>query len=205
MPQARVGLVMPVATAVSASKHCPCLLLDDLNVVLFLRGSVSLIPCMADVLQIACTFHFSISSCVVLYCFSSSSSTFRNPSEFVFSAGMTSFTVRSTSTPLIMRKHLRLAGSGSRVSRTSLIHRQRGGVFGGETEPSQEALLGFRRSGETRSIRVGKTATGLEGRGSRTCALRLLARRRQSSAQSVGGYSCSSGTVFGALCGRVSF
>ena len=36
------------------------------------------------------------------------------------SCGSTSPTVRSTSTPLIMRKHLRVAGRGVSVSRTSL-------------------------------------------------------------------------------------
>lgn len=41
-------------------------------------------------------------------------------SEFDCSCGSTSPTVRSTSTPLIMRKHLRELGRGVRVSRTSL-------------------------------------------------------------------------------------
>ena len=66
------------------------------------------------------TFHFSISSCLSLYCFSRSSRTFFRPSEFVLSAGTTSLTVRSTRTPLIIRKHLRSPGSGSSVSSTSL-------------------------------------------------------------------------------------
>jgi hypothetical protein len=42
-------------------------------------------------------------------------------SAFDCNCGSTSPTVRSTSTPLIMRKHLREAGRGVRVSRTSLI------------------------------------------------------------------------------------
>jgi hypothetical protein len=41
-------------------------------------------------------------------------------SAFDCSCGSTSPTVRSTSTPLIMRKHLRVVGRGVRVSRTSL-------------------------------------------------------------------------------------
>lgn len=41
-------------------------------------------------------------------------------SAFDCSCGSTSPTVRSTSTPLIMRKHLREVGRGVRVSRTSL-------------------------------------------------------------------------------------
>lgn len=72
------------------------------------------------------TFHFSISSCCFLYCFNSSSKTFFRPSEFVVKAGMTSFTVFSTKTPLIMRKHFRLSGRGLSVSRTNL--RARGAV-----------------------------------------------------------------------------
>ena len=67
------------------------------------------------------TFHFSRSSCLILYVFIKSSRTFLMPSAFVFSAGTTSATVRSTKTPLISRKHLRLSGSGVRVSRTSLF------------------------------------------------------------------------------------
>jgi len=66
------------------------------------------------------TFHFSMSSCLVLYCFASSTRTLFMLSAFDCSCGSTSPTVRSTSTPLIMRKHLRVAGSGVRVSRTSL-------------------------------------------------------------------------------------
>jgi hypothetical protein len=67
------------------------------------------------------TFHFSISSCLVLYCLTSSSSAFLRPSELVLRIGTISFTVRSVSTPLIMRKHFRSPGSGSNVSRTSLV------------------------------------------------------------------------------------
>ena len=44
-------------------------------------------------------------------------------SAFDCSCGSTSPTVRSTSTPLIMRKHLREVGRGVRVSRTSLEER----------------------------------------------------------------------------------
>ena len=72
------------------------------------------------------TFHFSISSCCRLYCFTKSSRTFLSPSELVLSAGMTSLTVRSTKTPLIMRKHFRSGGRGFKVSRTSLCCKERG-------------------------------------------------------------------------------
>lgn len=68
------------------------------------------------------TFHFSSSSCFNLYCLTRSSRTFFRPSAFVFRAGTTSLTVLSTSTPLIMRKHLRSPGRGSKVSRTSLLN-----------------------------------------------------------------------------------
>lgn len=66
------------------------------------------------------TFHPSSSVCFDLYCFSISSSTCFNPSEFVLRAGRTSATERSTSTPFTMRKHFRSLGRGSRVSMTSL-------------------------------------------------------------------------------------
>lgn len=66
------------------------------------------------------TFHLSISSCLDLYCFSNSSRTCFRPSEFVFNAGNTSFTVLSTKTPFVRRKHLRSFGSGTSVSATSL-------------------------------------------------------------------------------------
>lgn len=66
------------------------------------------------------TFQFSISVCLALYCLSKSSNTCFSPSAFVLSAGSTSFTVRSTRTPLTMRKHFRSCGRGSRVSMTSL-------------------------------------------------------------------------------------
>ena len=66
------------------------------------------------------TFHFSMSSCLVLYCFASSTRTLFMLSALDCSCGSTSPTVRSTSTPLIMRKHLRVAGRGVSVSRTSL-------------------------------------------------------------------------------------
>jgi hypothetical protein len=52
-------------------------------------------------------------------------------SEFDCSCGSTSPTVRSTSTPLIMRKHLRELGRGVRVSRTSLGRELLVCVFGG--------------------------------------------------------------------------
>ncbi|EZF96379.1 hypothetical protein H113_03415 [Trichophyton rubrum MR1459] len=65
-------------------------------------------------------FQLSISSCLLLYCFMSSSRTCLSPSAFVFSEGITSFTVRSTRTPLIMRKHFRSRGRGWRDSITSL-------------------------------------------------------------------------------------
>jgi hypothetical protein len=68
------------------------------------------------------TFHFSMSSCFVLYCLTSSSSAFFRPSELVLRIGTTSLTVRSVKTPLIMRKHFRSPDSGSRVSNTSLYH-----------------------------------------------------------------------------------
>ena len=66
------------------------------------------------------TFHPSISSCRLLYCFTSSSSVFLSPSWFVSRMGTTSATERSVSTPLIMRKHFLSPGRGVRVSRTSL-------------------------------------------------------------------------------------
>lgn len=65
-------------------------------------------------------FHFSKSACLAWYCLTRSSKTFFNPSAFVCSAGSTSLTVLSARTPLIMRKHFRSAGSGVRVSSTSL-------------------------------------------------------------------------------------
>ena len=66
------------------------------------------------------TFHPSISSCRLLYCFTSSSSVFLSPSWFVSRMGTTSATERSVSTPLIMRKHFLSPGRGVSVSRTSL-------------------------------------------------------------------------------------
>lgn len=73
------------------------------------------------------TFHFSMSSCCFLYCFTNSSSTFFSPSELVCNAGVTSFTVLSTSTPLIIRKHLRSGGNGPKVSSTSLFRKRSAG------------------------------------------------------------------------------
>jgi hypothetical protein len=63
-----------------------------------------------------------MSSCFVLYCLTSSSSAFFRPSELVLRIGTTSLTVRSVNTPLIMRKHFRSPGNGSKVSKTSLRH-----------------------------------------------------------------------------------
>ncbi|KAI7165233.1 hypothetical protein KC349_g98 [Hortaea werneckii] len=74
------------------------------------------------------TFHLSMSSCFARYCLTKSSRTFFRPSAFVCSAGSTSLTVRSTSTPLIMRKHFRSPGKGVKVSSTSLTE-----VLAGET------------------------------------------------------------------------
>lgn len=65
-------------------------------------------------------FHFSISSCCLLYCLTRSPSTFFKPSLLVCRAGTTSATVRSIKTPLMRRKHLRSVGSGLSVSKTSL-------------------------------------------------------------------------------------
>lgn len=81
---------------------------------------VSFSPRVVHRPEIRHTFHFSISCCLLLYCFTRSSKTFLRPSEFVFRAGTTSFTVLSTRTPFIIRKHFRSPESGSRVSRTSL-------------------------------------------------------------------------------------
>lgn len=75
------------------------------------------------------TFHFSMSSCCRLYCLTSSSRTFFNPSEFIWSAGVTSFTVFSTKTPLTIRKHLRSGGRGVSVSSTSLFEQRMSGVI----------------------------------------------------------------------------
>ena len=66
-------------------------------------------------------FHLSNSSCLLLYCLTSSSSTCFKPSEFVFKAGRTSFTVLSTRTPLMSRKHFRSWGRGCSDSMTNLI------------------------------------------------------------------------------------
>jgi hypothetical protein len=63
-----------------------------------------------------------MSSCFVLYCLTSSSSAFFRPSELVLRIGTTSLTVRSVNTPLIIRKHFRSPGKGSKVSKTSLHH-----------------------------------------------------------------------------------
>lgn len=102
----------------TASRHLLARLLDDLHIVLFLHQS--LVSIESFVTQHRPTFHISISSCLLLYCLTSSSSVFFKPSWFVCRIGTMSATVRSVSTPLIMRKHLRSPGSGSSVSRTSL-------------------------------------------------------------------------------------
>lgn len=88
------------------------------------------------------TFHFSMSSCCRLYCLTSSSRTFFNPSEFVWSAGVTSFTVFSTKTPLTIRKHLRSGGRGASVSSTSLFEQRMSGVALNKAFTS-EASAGF--------------------------------------------------------------
>ena len=103
-----------------------------------LCSHASLLPCLFTFTSLHCPtvsvhccttctlllfFHFSISSCVFLYCLTRSSSIFFRPSALVWSVGTTSETVRSTSTPLTMRKHLRVPGRGCRVSRTSLMTR----------------------------------------------------------------------------------
>jgi hypothetical protein len=76
--------------------------------------------------RIGRTFHFSISSCLPLYCLTNSSSTCFKPSELVCRAGSTSLTVLSTKTPLIRRKHFRSGGSGCKVSVTSLSRQSDG-------------------------------------------------------------------------------
>ena len=95
------------------------LLLDNLDVVLLLKQGND-VSRVCDIHLGRLAFHLSISSCCLLYCLTNSSNTFFKPSEFVCNAGVTSWTVLSTSTPFIIRKHLRSGGSGPRVSRTSL-------------------------------------------------------------------------------------
>lgn len=95
------------------------LLLYNLDVVLFLKQGND-VSRVCDMHLGRLAFHLSISSCCLLYCLTNSSSTFFKPSEFVCNAGVTSLTVLSTSTPFIIRKHLRSGDNGSRVSRTSL-------------------------------------------------------------------------------------
>lgn len=73
------------------------------------------------------TFHFSSSSCLALYCLTRSSRTIFRPSEFVLSAGSTSFTVCSMRTPLMSRNALRSPESGCRVSNTNLSNSQTSG------------------------------------------------------------------------------
>lgn len=65
-------------------------------------------------------FHLSSSCSLFLYVLTRSSRTFFRPSALVWRVGITSSTVRSTSTPLMRRKHFRLLSRGARVSRTSL-------------------------------------------------------------------------------------
>jgi hypothetical protein len=97
------------------------LLLDHLDVIRFLLSTnVSPIMLGNPEHKYERTFHFSISSCLLLYCLTRSSNTLPSPSELVFRAGMTSSTVRSMRTPLIIRKHFRSPERGVRVSRTSL-------------------------------------------------------------------------------------
>ena len=91
------------------------------------------------------TFHFSMSSCCFLYCFTNSSSTFFSPSELVCNAGVTSFTVLSTSTPLIIRKHLRSGGNGPKVSSTSLFEKRSAGDFELDSQKGATLEAPFRR------------------------------------------------------------
>jgi hypothetical protein len=108
---------LDAATGLTSSR---LLLLHNLNLVLLLQMSQSSARSLVCHECVKLTFHFSISSCLVLYCFASSTSTLFMLSEFDCSWGRTSPTVRSTRTPLTMRKHLRVLGRGVRVSRTSL-------------------------------------------------------------------------------------
>jgi len=154
------------------------------------------------------TFHFSISVCLLLYCFTRSSSTFFNPSELTFNAGTTSFTVLSTRTPFIIRKHFLSAGRGSRVSRTSLR------VGSGEQTTMIERWVetlarSLKEDGTKRkpqleaNLSLWKTAylkyTGSKENSGRTCALQPLTPHPQSSELSVEVQSCSLSTVAVAL------
>jgi len=99
-------------------------LLHNLHIVLLLSNGLVSADTLAEMDETPKpgphTFHFSISSCLLRYCFTKSSNTFFNPSAFICKAGKTSLTVLSVKTPLIMRKHFRSPGSGVSVSSTSL-------------------------------------------------------------------------------------
>ena len=153
-------------------------LLDNLDVVLLLyqgKASLAFCPILHSYRVMYLTFHFSISSCRVLYCLSRSSRTFFKPSEFVLSAGLTSLTVRSTSTPFIMRKHLRSCGRGSSVSSTNLRAVEVSNVWCISRE--------LRAWDEPRSFALRLRV--------RTCALLLLARHRRFFVQLSASSSCS--------------
>ena len=148
------------------------------------------------------TFHFSNSSCFTLYCFSNSFNTFFSPSEFVLSAGITSFTVLSMRTPLIRRKHFRSCGKGSKVSRTSLRSARSAVV------EALDVLEGYVVSVEgdcaTQWLRdIGRRS--LDGVGSSTCALQLPVPRRQSSVRFAASWTCSWSTALVTLnCKTIS-
>ena len=127
-----------------------------------------------------------MSSCCRLYCLTSSSRTFFNPSEFVWSAGVTSFTVFSTKTPLIIRKHLRSGGRGVRVSSTSLFDQRMSG------------LAGKVFASETLWSKV------LKARKLLTCVLQYLVRCPQSSGLIVEDCFCSWCIAAAALAKAVS-
>lgn len=118
-----------------------------------------------------------MSSCCRLYCLTSSSRTFFNPSKFVWSAGVTSLTVFSTKTPFIIRKHLRSGGRGASVSSTSLFEQRMSGVAPKSLHQGAECLiLDAREQGACRL---------------RTYVPQCLARCRRSSELVVEGCSCS--------------
>lgn len=127
-----VSIFPPTMNAFESATGETVLWLNDLDIVFLLFMHISpdhLLWFLLDMrkhhlqrkeLCLLLTFHFSISSCFALYCFTKSSRTLLKPSELVSRAGITSLTVRSMRTPFIMRKHLRSPGSGIKVSRTSL-------------------------------------------------------------------------------------
>ena len=138
------------------------------------------------------TFHFSISFCCFLYCLRSSSSTFLRPSEFVFSAGMTSFTVLSTKIPFNMRKHFRSEGSGSSVSSTNLSTEKRSAcvlAVCSDTSGSSHCRTSLER----------KRKKSTEKRSKRTYAPPSLAQHPQFFVPVVARYSCNWCTVAAVL------